>query len=187
MDIKEIKKIVLEKYKGKKRKQGTPAIFHPLGVAQILKEKGFSIDYQIAGLLHDMVEDMGVTRQEILNWSNEKIAEAVNLVTKEDNYDEQEYHDRIMKNKMAKMVKLADRLYNVRDAKNTNCIEFQRKYIKETEDWYLSMAKGTCFEDELNRALKELKNCVNKKEIKRIVEMRKQGEKVGIKDCDFER
>ena len=49
------------------------------------------------------------------------------------------------------------------------------------------MGKETCFEDELNKALKELKNCVNKKEIKRIVEMRKQGEKVGIKDCNFER
>ncbi len=170
MDLKEIKKIATKKHKGQKRKQGTPAILHPLGVAEILKEKGFSQEYQIAGLLHDTIEDNEeTTYEEILKITNLEIATAVNLVTKEENYDEQDYHDRIMKNDMARMVKLADRLYNLRDAVNAN-IEFQKKYIKETMKWYVNMAKGTCFEKEINEAIENLKKTVKRKEYKQKIE-----------------
>ena len=166
MDLKEIKKIATKKHKGQKRKQGTPAILHPLGVAEILKEKGFSQEYQIAGVLHDTIEDNEeTTYEEILKLTNLEIATAVNLVTKEENYNEQDYHDRIMENDMARMVKLADRLYNLRDAVNAN-IGFQKKYIKETMQWYVDMAKGTCFEKEINQGLANLEKTIKRKELK---------------------
>ena len=166
MNLKEIRKIATQKHKGQKRKQGTPAILHPIGVAEMLKDKGFSQEYQIAGLLHDTIEDNEeTTYEEILNLTNLEIATAVNLVTKEENYDEQDYHDRIMKNDMARMVKLADRLYNLRDAVNAD-IEFQKKYIKETMQWYVDMAKGTCFEKEINQGLANLEKTIKRKELK---------------------
>lgn len=166
MNLKEIRKIATQKHKGQKRKQGTPAILHPIGVAEMLKDKGFSQEYQIAGLLHDTIEDNEeTTYEEILNLTNLEIATAVNLVTKEENYDEQDYHDRIMKNDMARMLKLADRLYNLRDAVNAD-IEFQKKYIKETMQWYVDMAKGTCFEKEINQGLANLEKTIKRKELK---------------------
>ena len=166
MNLKEIRKIATQKHKGQKRKQGTPAILHPIGVAEMLKDKGFSQEYQIAGLLHDTIEDNEeTTYEEILNLTNLEIATAINLVTKEENYDEQDYHDRIMKNDMARMVKLADRLYNLRDAVNAD-IEFQKKYIKETMQWYVDMAKGTCFEKEINQGLANLEKTIKRKELK---------------------
>ena len=173
MDLKEIRKIATEKHKGQKRKQGTPAILHPLGVAKILKEKGFSTEYQIAGLLHDTIEDNEeTTYEEILKLTNLEIATAVKLVTKEENYDAQDYHDRIMKNKMARMVKLADRYYNLKDAINAD-LEFQKKYIKKTKRWYIDMAQGTCFEKEINEALENLEKAVQIREYKKKLEKHK--------------
>lgn len=48
MDIDECIEYIKEKHKGQKRKQGTPYSTHPLAVSKMLKEKGFSIEYQVA-------------------------------------------------------------------------------------------------------------------------------------------
>ena len=146
---------IKEKHKGQKRKQGTPYYTHPLAVSNILKEKGFSIDYQIAGLFHDLLEDTDTSYEEIIKISNPKIAEAVRLVTKEKGYVMDEYINRIRNNDMARMVKLADRIHNLSETHLTSK-KFQERYIKETEDWYIDLAKGTVFEDELNKKLNSL-------------------------------
>ena len=104
---------IKEKHKGQTRIQGTPYYMHPLEVSNILYEKGFSIEYQIAGLFHDLLEDTNTTYEEIVAISNKEIADVVKLVTKENGYVMSEYIDRIMKNDMARMVKLADRLHNL--------------------------------------------------------------------------
>ena len=67
-----------------------------------------------------------------------------------------EYMERIKLDDMARMIKLADRLHNLTDAKVANR-KFQRKYIKETEEWYLNLAKGTVFEEDINIALGNLR------------------------------
>lgn len=66
------------------------------------------------------------------------------------------YIKRISENDIAKMVKLADRLHNLSEAHFASS-KFQKKYIKETEDWYLELAKGTVFEEEIHSALDSLK------------------------------
>ncbi len=48
MNIDECIEYVKEKHKDQKRKQGTPYYTHPLAVSNMLKEKGFLIEYQIA-------------------------------------------------------------------------------------------------------------------------------------------
>lgn len=54
------------------------------------------------------------------------------------------------------MVKLADRIHNLSEA-NLDSIDFQAKYIRETEDWFIDLAKDTIFENDLNNVLENLK------------------------------
>ena len=81
--------------------------------------------------------------------------EAVKLVTKEEGYQMKEYIDRISKNPIAKAVKLADRLHNLQEATMASK-EFQNKYQKETEEWYLNLAKDTMFEQEIQEAYQKI-------------------------------
>ena len=155
MDFSGYVEYIKKKHNGQKRMQGTPYYMHPLQVAKILKDKGFSEDYQIVGLLHDLLEDTDTTYNEILKLSNKTIADAVKLLTKEDGYIMKEYIERIQNNEIAKMVKLADRLHNISET-HLASEEFKQKYIKETVEWYLPLAKDTVFEEDLKQELKKL-------------------------------
>ena len=155
MNLELVKEYVKNKHEGQKRKQRTPYYFHPLKVQQILQEKGYSEEYQVAGLCHDLLEDTDATEQEILDLTNEEVLKAVRLVTKEDGYKMQQYINRISENPMAKAVKLADRLHNLQDAPLASK-EFQIKYRRETEKWYLKLAEGTMFEEEIREAYQKL-------------------------------
>ena len=148
-------KYIKNKHEGQTRMQGTPYYMHPLQVAKILKDKGFSEEYQIVGLFHDLIEDTDTTYEEILRISNKTIADAVRLLTKESGYIMEEYISRIRNNHIAKMVKLADRLHNISETYLAT-EEVKQKYIKETVKWYLPLASGTVFEDDLKQELKKL-------------------------------
>lgn len=162
-DINKLIEFTKQKHKGQKRIQGTPYYQHPLAVRNILKSKGFDEEYQIAGLFHDLLEDTDTTYYEIIEISNVKIAEAVRLVTKEPNYSKKDYYSRIKQNDMARMVKLADRVHNLRDA-NFTSRTFKEKYIQETEEYFIDLAKDTVFEEDINDALRELKDSLNEYE-----------------------
>ncbi len=155
MDFEKAIEFIKQKHSGQKRKQGTPYYTHPVAVAELLKEKGFSLEYQIAGLFHDLLEDTDATIEEIINLSNKDVAEAVKLVTKIEGYIMKDYIENIKMNDMAKMVKLADRIHNLSES-SSGSYEFQEKYIKETKDWFIDLAKGTVFEEELNAELNNL-------------------------------
>lgn len=155
MNLELVKEYVKNKHEGQKRKQGTPYYLHPFEVQQILQKKGYSEEYQVAGLCHDLLEDTNATQQEILDLTNEEVLEAVKLVTKEDGYKMQQYINRISENPMAKAVKLADRLHNLQDAPLASK-EFQIKYRRETEKWYLKLAEGTMFEEEIRENYRKL-------------------------------
>ena len=147
---------IKEKHKGQTRIQGTPYYMHPLEVSNILHEKGFPIEYQIAGLFHDLLEDTNATYEELVKISNKEIVDAVKLVTKEKEYVMSEYIDRIMKNDMARMVKLADRLHNLSET-HLASKRFKERYIKETEKWFIDLAAGTVFEEDIKNTLDNLK------------------------------
>lgn len=156
ISLKEAAEYAKQKHGKQKRMQGTPYYEHPYMVAKILKDKGFSEEYQIAGLFHDLIEDTETSYEDILELTNRDIARAVLLVSKEEGYIMSEYMNRIKLDDMARMIKLADRLHNLNDAKVANS-KFQRKYIKETEEWYLDLAKGTPFEEDINKSLEALR------------------------------
>ncbi len=156
MNLERIKEYVKEKHAGQTRKQGTPYYFHPFAVQEMLAKKGYSEECQAAGLCHDLLEDTDATETEILALTNSEVLEAVKLATKEKGYQMQEYIARIAQNPMAKAVKLADRLHNLQEATLASKL-FQMKYEKETKQWYLELAKGTSFEEEIQRAYQQLK------------------------------
>ncbi len=146
-----------KKHEGQLRKHGEPYYTHPESVSLILKEKGFPIDYQVAGLFHDLIEDTDATYEELLELSNEDVVEAVRLVTKEKGYKMSEYVQRIRNNEMAKMLKLADRMHNLSQT-HLASDSFRIKYIKETKKWYLDLAKGTVFERDILELINRLDN-----------------------------
>lgn len=157
MDLRGYIEYIKIKHNGQTRKQGTPYYMHPLKVSSILKEKGFSQEYQIVGLFHDLLEDTDTIYEDILKLTNEEIANAVKLLTKEKGYKMDEYIYRISNNNLAKMVKIADRIHNLSEAHMASK-SFQDKYIKETIKWYLPLAKDTIFENDLKEELEKLMN-----------------------------
>ena len=71
-----------EKHEGQSRRSGEPYITHPLAVATILTELEMDDATLAAGLLHDVVEDCGVSREQIAEEFGEEIADLVDGVTK---------------------------------------------------------------------------------------------------------
>lgn len=71
-----------EAHMGQKRKSGEPYIIHPLSVTDILIDWGMDIDTVLAGVLHDTVEDTGVTLEKIESLFGRNVAFLVDGVTK---------------------------------------------------------------------------------------------------------
>ncbi len=136
---------------------GEPYYTHPLSVGELLCAKGYASDrYYLTGLFHDLLEDTDASADEILQFGGDQVLEAVKLLTKSEEYIMGEYIENIKNNEIAIVVKLADRLHNLQSAKVASR-KFKDRYIKETEEYYLDLAKGTCFETDITNALNELK------------------------------
>lgn len=138
-----------EKHKGQLRIGGDEYITHPLAVYEMVKKQGYNEDYQITALFHDLLEDTDTTEEEILTYGNAEILKAVKLLTKEKGYVMSEYIGAIKNNKIAYVVKAADRLHNLQSALIADD-KFKRKYILETIDWYME------FSNDIKKAVKNL-------------------------------
>ena len=163
MKIEDAIEFMKMKHKDQRRKQGTPYYLHPLTVSKILKEKGYGEEFQFVALFHDLLEDTNTTYNEIKLLTNQNIAEAVRLLTKEKNYNMEEYMGNIKNNELAKIVKVADRIQNLSEA-HLASPEFREKYINETEMWFIDLAKNTNLENDLKDILEKLKKIRKKDE-----------------------
>ncbi len=112
-------------HSGQLRKDGSPYITHPLAVAEIVSELELDTDSIIAALLHDCIEDTGVTHEEIAKQFGAPVADLVEGVTKltrvqyTSKEEEQMENLRKMLMAMAKdirviLIKVCDRLHNMR-------------------------------------------------------------------------
>ncbi len=137
-------------HEGQKRVSGEDYFTHPVAVATILLDMGLDTDTVIAGLLHDVIEDTGVTEDELKNKFGSSISNMVEAVTKltriNFNSTEVEQAENIRKLffAMAKdirvlLVKLADRLHNMRTLDSLPP-EKQEKKSRETLDIYAPLA-----------------------------------------------
>lgn len=69
-------------HEGQYRQSGEPYIMHPLNVAFILAEMHADRDTICAGLLHDVLEDTNISKEDIAHDFNQEIANLVDGVTK---------------------------------------------------------------------------------------------------------
>ncbi len=139
-------------HKDQLRKSGEPYIIHPLCVAIILADMEMDKETIAAGLLHDVVEDTIMTIEELKAEFGEDVALLVDGVTKlsqiqysTDKLDLQAENLRKMFLAMAKdirviMIKLADRLHNMRTLGHTRP-EKQQEKARETIDIYAPIAQ----------------------------------------------
>lgn len=127
-----------KKHEGQFRIGGDPYITHPIAVAEILAGWGWDEPHRIAGLFHDLLEDTDAAEGEILALGGEAVLACVKRLTKTPGYVMAEYVAAIKADPMARRVKAADRLHNLRCALVAG-EDFKRKYILETVDWYLDL------------------------------------------------
>ena len=141
----------LDAHQDQKRDEGVPYIIHPVAVANILTELKLDSATITTGLLHDTIEDTKVTYATVKKEFGEEVANLVDGVTKlsalEDKASENSKAENFRKLILATskdirvlLVKLADRLHNMR---TINFLKDKEKIIrkaKETMEIYAPLA-----------------------------------------------
>ncbi|MEO5764841.1 MAG: bifunctional (p)ppGpp synthetase/guanosine-3',5'-bis(diphosphate) 3'-pyrophosphohydrolase [Casimicrobiaceae bacterium] len=137
-------------HRGQFRKSGEPYITHPLAVASILSQWRLDAEGLAAALLHDVMEDTSVTRNELETTFGRPVAEMVDGVSKLDQIefnsreDQQAESFRKMLLAMARdvrviLIKLADRLHNMRTL-DAMAPAHRKRIARETLDIYAPIA-----------------------------------------------
>ncbi|MGF1639358.1 MAG: RelA/SpoT family protein [Rhodospirillales bacterium] len=148
------------------RDSGDPYFLHPLEVAGILTDYRLDSASIITALLHDTVEDTGATLEEIEGHFGPEVARLVDGVTKLNRIEwvsersKQAENFRKLVLAMAQdirvlLVKLADRLHNMRTLKYVQNPEKRRRVAHETMDIYAPLAERIGMQ-EMKNELEEL-------------------------------
>jgi len=141
----------LKAHEKQKRDEGSPYIIHPVAVANILTELKLDSATIATGLLHDTIEDTHATYQTIKKEFGLEVADLVDGVTKIS-----EFENQAMSNSKAEnfrklilatskdirvlLVKIADRLHNMRTIKFVTNNDKQVRKAKETMEIYAPLA-----------------------------------------------
>ncbi len=135
---------------GQFRASGEPYISHPIAVTEICAGWKLDVDSLMAALLHDVMEDQGVTKQELAERFGTDVAEIVDGLSKLDRLEfatkaeQQAESFRKMLLAMARdvrviLIKLADRLHNMRTLGAVSN-EKRRRVARETLEIYTPIA-----------------------------------------------
>ncbi|MCL2224715.1 MAG: bifunctional (p)ppGpp synthetase/guanosine-3',5'-bis(diphosphate) 3'-pyrophosphohydrolase [Defluviitaleaceae bacterium] len=144
-------KLACDAHKTQTRKSGEPYVTHPIEVAIILAEIKADMESIAAALLHDVVEDTDYTSEDIEKAFGEEVALLVGGVTKiekvayvskterqAENYRKMFFH--MSQDVRVLLVKIADRLHNMRTIGGHDDPEKQRVIAQETLDIYAPLA-----------------------------------------------
>jgi GTP pyrophosphokinase len=138
-------------HEGQRRSSGEPYVYHPRAVARILAEMRMDHTTLIAAILHDVIEDTGVSRESLALEFGEDVAtlvDGVSKVTKIEGRSRAEMQAESFRKLLLAMtqdlrvilVKLADRLHNMRTLGHT-APEKRRRIARETLDIYAPIAQ----------------------------------------------
>ncbi|KZC09867.1 PREDICTED: guanosine-3',5'-bis(diphosphate) 3'-pyrophosphohydrolase MESH1 [Dufourea novaeangliae] len=139
------------KHKDQRRKdtEETPYINHPIGVANILIQEGNIYDPPVilAALLHDTVEDTDCTFEQIENEFGKEVCGIVREVTDDKSLPKAERKRLQIENASkrsykAKLVTLADKLYNLRDIEKATPVGWTAERVKEYFKWSKAVIDG---------------------------------------------
>ena len=150
-------KFALDAHKKQKREEGVPYINHPVAVADILSDLKLDSATIATGLLHDTIEDTHATYKTIKEEFGQEVADLVEGVTKISVFENQAVNG-ISKQKFTKaenfrkliiatskdirvlLVKLADRLHNMRTIKYVKDEDKKIRKAQETMEIYAPLA-----------------------------------------------
>jgi len=141
----------LKAHKNQKRDSGDPYSVHPIAVANILTELKLDSATITTGLLHDTIEDTYATYETIKKEFGQEVADLVDGVTKisvfenkaTSNSKAENFRKLILatsKDIRVLLVKLADRLHNMRTINAISKIEKRERIAKETMEIYAPLA-----------------------------------------------
>ena len=138
-------------HENQKRYSGDPYSIHPIAVANILTELKLDSATIATGLLHDTIEDTHATYETIKNEFGQEVADLVDGVTKISVFENQatstskaeNFRKLIIatsKDIRVLLVKIADRLHNMRTIDAISKIEKKERIAKETMEIYAPLA-----------------------------------------------
>ena len=136
---------------GQNRQSGEPYITHPLAVASILADMHLDHEGLMAALLHDVLEDTHVNKKELKRLFGKTVADLVDGVSKLDEIESTSRAERqadsfqkmtlaMSKDVRVMLIKLADRLHNMRTIKGLSP-EKRRRIARETLEIYAPIAQ----------------------------------------------
>ncbi|MBV2148722.1 bifunctional (p)ppGpp synthetase/guanosine-3',5'-bis(diphosphate) 3'-pyrophosphohydrolase [Sphingobium sp. AS12] len=142
----------VQKHGSQKRASGDPYFSHPIEVAGILTDFGLDDQTIVTALLHDTIEDTLVTYEEIEAAFGPDVARMVDGVTKLSKIEAMSENERAAENLRkfllamsddirVLLVKLADRLHNMRTLHFIKNPDKRRRIAKETMDIYAPLAE----------------------------------------------
>lgn len=140
-----------EKHKNQRRKdpEKTPYINHPIGVACILTQEANITDSLViqAAILHDTVEDTDTSLDEIEDRFGKKVRDIVDEVTDDKSLPKLERKRLQIEHAPgtsyeAKLVKLADKLYNLRDLERSTPSGWSEQRVQEYFEWSKKVVDG---------------------------------------------
>ncbi|NKF22197.1 bifunctional (p)ppGpp synthetase/guanosine-3',5'-bis(diphosphate) 3'-pyrophosphohydrolase [Solimonas sp. C16B3] len=136
---------------GQRRQSGEPYVYHPLAVARILADMRLDHTTLIAAILHDVIEDTGISREQLSNEFGADVAalvDGVSKIAKIEGRTRAEMQAESFRKLLLAMtqdlrvilVKLADRLHNMRTLGVTST-EKRRRVARETLEIYAPIAQ----------------------------------------------
>jgi GTP diphosphokinase / guanosine-3',5'-bis(diphosphate) 3'-diphosphatase len=150
LEIVRAARVAAEAHHGQVRRSGEPYVSHPVAVAGIAADLGLDETTVVAALLHDAVEDTGITLEDLERDFGSEVAAVVDGVTKLDRlaFDSKEAQQAATIRKMfiamasdwrVLLIKLADRLHNMRTLA-VMPVPKQQRIAQETLDVYAPLA-----------------------------------------------
>ena len=139
------------KHRDQRRKDpaASPYINHPIALAEVLAGEGGVADVEVlaAALLHDTIEDTATSHEELVNAFGSRVARIVAEVTDDKALSKSERKRLQVEHAAhlspeAKLVKLADKICNLRDIRSSPPVGWSRKRKGEYYEWAKEVVDG---------------------------------------------